>query len=46
MKGPERRRVEGAHSPEPCQAPGTLLKEPQRVPYGGYGARTAKGGAS
>jgi hypothetical protein len=30
---------------ELCQEPGTVLKEPQRVPLGGYGARTAKGGA-
>jgi len=29
-----------------CQALGTVLKEPQRVPLRGYGARTAKGGAS
>ena len=30
----------------PCQALGTVLKEPQDVQYWGYGARTAEGGAS
>ena len=31
--------------PQAHQAPGTVLKEPQRVPLRGYGAHTAKGGA-
>ena len=31
--------------PQAHQAPGAVLKAPQRVPLRGYGARTAKGGA-